>query len=175
MNWTRKNSHHCSNSNTTTPLPTRWPTSASPIKFEPCSSASRSTSTSRRCPSAATSSTVGESFAAHGRASGAESYEQRPTHPDSHWNAARRQKTRSPAFLKSRATSPAINSYDPYQSPIKPLARRLRASFSICRTRSRVSPSDSPISLSVFGSESSRPNRIRRIVASRGSIVSSIL
>ena len=46
------------------------------------------------------------------------------------------------------------------------------ASFSICRTRSRVSPSDSPISLSVFGGASFRPNRIRRTVASRLSISS---
>ena len=59
-------------------------------------------------------------------------------------------------------------------SPVRPRANRLSASFSICRTRSRVRPSDSPISFSVRGSPSSRPNRIRKIVASRGSMSSSI-
>ena len=47
------------------------------------------------------------------------------------------------------------------------------ASFSIWRTRSRVRPSDSPISLRVLGGASLRPNRIRRTVASRLSISSS--
>ena len=46
------------------------------------------------------------------------------------------------------------------------------ASFSIWRTRSRVSPSDSPISLSVLGGASLSPNRIRKTVASRLSISS---
>ena len=53
------------------------------------------------------------------------------------------------------------------QSPLSPRCSFFNASASICRTRSRVSPSDSPISLSVFGSESSRPNLMRSIVASR--------
>ncbi len=46
------------------------------------------------------------------------------------------------------------------------------ASFSIWRTRSRVRPSDSPISLRVFGGRSLSPNRILRTVASRLSISS---
>jgi hypothetical protein len=48
------------------------------------------------------------------------------------------------------------------------------ASLSIWRTRSRVRPRLSPISLRVFGSwPSIRPKRMRRTVASRGSILSS--
>ncbi len=67
----------------------------------------------------------------------------------------------------------AIDSDAAYSPRIR-LAIRLRASDSIWRTRSRVSPISSPISFNVLGSESSRPKRNLKIFASRSSIVSSM-
>lgn len=81
--------------------------------------------------------------------------------------------TKVPSFLP-HYTRAAPQLSPTHYSPLKLFANRLSDSPSICRTRSRVRPRISPISLSVFGSSLSKPKRSRRMVASRGSISSSM-